>query len=136
MDTETPIGYQLEIGNFKGPLDKLLGLIDERQMEITRLNLAEVTADFLLYLEKLEKVDHRELANFVVVGAHLVLIKSHALLPHLELSVEEEQDIAELEKRLKLYKNFIKSKMKLKQGGTNRWHSLDHSWLAHQTGFI
>lgn len=106
MDTEEIIGYQLEIGGFKGPLDKLLELIDERKLEITRLNLAEVTADFLIYLEKLEEVSHKELANFVVIGARLILIKSYALLPNLELTQEEEADIAELEKRLKLYKEF------------------------------
>ena len=106
MQTEIVVGYELEIEDFKGPLDKLLELIGEKKLEITRLNLAEVTADFLAYLSKLEEVSHRELANFIVVAARLVLIKSHALLPNLELTTEEEQDIAELEKRLRLYQKF------------------------------
>lgn len=105
MDTETVSGYEFQTTDFKGPLDKLLGLIEEKELEITRLNLAEVTADFLNYLERLErKVHHRELADFVVVAARLILIKSHALLPHLQLSEEEEEDLADLEVRLKLYK--------------------------------
>lgn len=105
MDTETISGYEFETANFRGPLEKLLQLIEEKELEITRLNLAEVTADFIAYLGKLEnKVHHRELADFIVVAARLILIKSHALLPHLQLSEEEEKDMAELETRLKLYK--------------------------------
>ena len=51
-------------------------------------------------------VDPRVLADFIVVAARLILIKSHAILPHLELTEEEEEDIAELEERLKLYREF------------------------------
>ena len=105
MDTEKISGYEFQNANFRGPLEKLLQLIEEKELEITRLNLAEVTADFISYLGKLEnKVHHRELADFVVVAARLILIKSHALLPHLQLSEEEEKDMAEFETRLKLYK--------------------------------
>src|SRR3989338_10028367 len=105
MDTEITPGYEFQTTDFRGPLVKLLELIEEKELEITRLNLAEVTADFIAYLERLEhKVHHRELADFVVVAAKLILIKSHALLPNLELSEEEEKDMAELEARLKLYK--------------------------------
>src|SRR3989338_1351486 len=105
MGTETVSGYEFQTANFKGPLEKLLQLIEEKELEITRLNLAEVTADFIAYLGKLEdKMHRRELADFVVVAARLILIKSHALLPHLELSEEEERDMAELETRLRLYK--------------------------------
>ena len=105
MGTETVSGYEFQTANFKGPLEKLLQLIEEKELEITRLNLAEVTADFIAYLGKLEdKMHRRELADFVVVAARLILIKSHALLPHLQLSEEEERDMAELEARLRLYK--------------------------------
>jgi len=105
MDNQIASGYELDIADFKGPLEKLLELIEEKELEITRLNLAEVTGDFLVYIEKLEgRIDHKEVADFVVVAAKLILIKSHALLPHLSLSEEEEKDMAELEARLKLYK--------------------------------
>lgn len=105
MDAQTPPGYEFETADFKGPLEKLLELIEEKQLEITRLNLAEVTGEFLAYVEKLgEKIEHREIADFVVVAAKLILIKSHTLLPHLTPSKEEERDMAELEGRLRLYK--------------------------------
>jgi len=107
MEIQTAGGYELSVGEFKGPLEKLLELIEEKELEITRLNIAEVTSDFLRYLERLEReVEHKELADFVVVAARLILIKSHALLPHIELSEEEEKDIAELEERLRFYQEF------------------------------
>ena len=100
------VHYELEIGEFKGPLEKLLELIEERQLEVTRLSLAEVTADFLKYLESLTDVGPRVLADFVAVAAKLILVKSQALLPQFELAEEEEREIAELESRLEFLKEF------------------------------
>ena len=45
------MSYQLTIGEFKGPLDKLLELIEGQELKITQVNLAQVTADFLKYLK-------------------------------------------------------------------------------------
>lgn len=39
--------YELSLENYKGPLEKLLELIEARELEIARINLAEVTGDFL-----------------------------------------------------------------------------------------
>ena len=96
--------YELKIKDFAGPMDKLLALIEEKKLEITVINLAEVTADFLNYLKTIEQVEPKLLADFVVVAAKLILIKSHTLLPELKLEAEEEKDIAELENRLRIYK--------------------------------
>lgn len=98
--------YELKYEEFQGPVGKLLELIEARQMEITRVNLADVTADFLAYLKNLGKVDSKILADFISVAAKLILIKSHALLPSLEIQIEEEKEIADLEKRLKIYREF------------------------------
>ena len=103
METER---YELKLDTFQGPLEKLLELIESKELEITRLNLAEVTADFLAYVRSLEEIDSRVLADFITVAARMILIKSHALLPQLALTEEEEEDIADLERRLKLYKEF------------------------------
>lgn len=99
-------GYELKLDTFSGPLDKLLELIEAKELEITRLNLAEVTADFLSYVRSLGEIDPRILTDFITVAASLILIKSHAILPQLELSQEEEGDIADLENRLRLYREF------------------------------
>ena len=95
---ETGIMYEVKINQFSGPLEKLLELIEEKKMEITALSLAEVTGGFFNYVKRVEgDIDPKILADFLVVAAKLVLIKSKALLPGLELTQEEELDIKDLE---------------------------------------
>ncbi|MEK7635771.1 MAG: ScpA family protein [Patescibacteria group bacterium] len=98
--------YQLKTEKFSGPIEKLLELIEEKKMEITELSLAEVVADFLNYLKTIEKKEPRMLADFIVVASRLILIKSKALLPTLELNEEEKEDIKDLEERLRRYAEF------------------------------
>src|SRR3990167_678732 len=98
--------YELKLGEFSGPMDKLLELIEEQKLEITEISLAQVTADFLAYTKTLENVERGVLADFLVVAARLLLIKSRALLPNLELTEEEREDVKDLETRLRLYKEF------------------------------
>ena len=98
--------YELKTEKFKGPLDKLLELIEERKLEITEISLATVTDYFLKYLEGLTEISPGILADFLVVASRLVLIKSKSLLPELSLTEEEEADVKDLERRLRLYKEF------------------------------
>lgn len=98
--------YELALEKFSGPIEKLLELIEERKLEITEFNLAQVTGDFLNYLAKVEAVHPRLLADFIVVASRLLLIKSKALLPGVELAAEEEKEIKDLEERLKFYQSF------------------------------
>ena len=98
--------YELKLDEFQGPLEKLLELIESKELDITRLSLAEVTADFLDYVRMLGEIDSRVLADFITVAARLILIKSHAILPQFELSEEEEKDIRDLEDRLRIYQEF------------------------------
>lgn len=98
--------YELKTTEFNGPLDKLLELIEGKQLEITKINLAEVTADFVAYIKTIENLHPKLLADFVAIASKLILIKSHTLLPSLELSKEEEEEMKDLEDRLRLYKEF------------------------------
>lgn len=101
------MAYEVKIEKFSGPLDKLLQLIEEKHLDITQVSLAEVTADFINYIQSLQqKAEPRILADFLVLAAQLVLIKSKVLLPSLELTQDEEADIHQLEARLKLYQEF------------------------------
>jgi segregation and condensation protein A len=105
--------YEIEAGSFKGPLHKLLELIEEKKCEITGVNLAKITGDFLEYLKVVEDKEPRLLADFISVAAKLVLIKSKSLIPDLELTPEEEEGIRDLEARLKLYKALKEAEEKL-----------------------
>jgi len=99
------VAYELKLETYKGPLEKLLELIEEKKMEITSVNIAEVTGDFLQYIEKLgaDEKTREYIADFLVVASKLILIKSKILLPSLPLTEEEESDISNFEARLKLY---------------------------------
>lgn len=98
--------YELKLEQFSGPIEKLLDLIEERQLTITELNLAEITADFLNYLKQIEQIEPRLLADFVAIAAQLLLIKSKALLPDVKLTSEEKEKIKDLEGRLLFYQQF------------------------------
>jgi segregation and condensation protein A len=100
--------YQIKTAAFEGPFHLLLSLIEERKFFINDLSLAQVTEDYLNYVNKLEKQDPSEISSFIVVAATLILIKSKSLLPNLNLTTEEEGDIHNLEERLKLYELYTK----------------------------
>ncbi|MBI4067940.1 segregation/condensation protein A [Candidatus Kaiserbacteria bacterium] len=95
--------FAVKLGEFDGPLDLLLGLIEVRKMHINDVSLSKVTDDYLAYVQQLQQFSLGEAAQFVLVAATLLLIKSRSLLPNLELTNEEEGDVAELERRLKRY---------------------------------
>ena len=105
VETET---YNIKTGAFQGPFHLLLSLIEERKFFINDLSLAQVTEDYLSYVNKLEKFNPSQVSSFIVVAATLILIKSKSLLPDLNLTAEEEGDIKDLENRLKLYEQYLK----------------------------
>jgi segregation and condensation protein A len=100
--------YKVKTVNFEGPFGVLLNLIEERKLFINEISLAQVTEDYLKYINSLEKTHPDEITSFIVVAATLILIKSKSLLPNLDLTSEEEGDIRNLEDRLKLYELYIK----------------------------
>ena len=74
--------FTLRLPNYEGPLDVLLRLIEERQLEITAVSIASVADQFLSFMAAIPP-DPQTLGNFVWVAARLILLKSRALLPHL-----------------------------------------------------
>lgn len=98
--------FQVKVDQFEGPLDLLLSLIEERKMDITKMSLAVVADDFLDYIRMSQEVSLAHLADFLTVASKMILIKSRALLPTLELTKEEETEIDDLEAQLAEYKKF------------------------------
>jgi segregation and condensation protein A len=95
--------FTLATPAFEGPLEALLNLIEERKMPVSDISLAEVTDAYLAYVEKLPELPLGETAQFILVASTLLLIKSRALLPTLDLSNEERESVEELERRLARY---------------------------------
>ncbi len=101
--------YTVRLPVFEGPLDLLLQLIEERELDITKVSLAAVTDQYLEYINQLETVEPEKLADFLIIAAQLLLIKSRNLLPQPPAEPEEEgeEDIGdELVRRLIEYRKF------------------------------
>lgn len=106
--------YQIKMAGFEGPFGLLLNLIEKRKLFINDVSLAQVTEDYLNYMNKLGGLPAQaglhpsEISSFILVASTLLLIKSKSLLPNLNLTSEEEGDIKSLEERLRLYELFTK----------------------------
>lgn len=98
--------FKVTVGEFQGPLDLLLTLIEERKMLVSDVSLSQVADDFIAYVKSHDSFPAGEAAHFILIAATLLLLKSRALLPVLSLSEEEEGNIKDLETRLALYKVF------------------------------
>jgi segregation and condensation protein A len=107
--------YHVSLPIFEGPLDLLLNLIEREELDITRISLAQVADQYLSYLEQVEETRPDQLADFLVIAAKLVLIKSEAILPRPSRpAAESEQDIGdELAEQLRQYKQFKAAAKKL-----------------------
>ncbi len=97
------MAFEITTEQFQGPFDLLLDLIEKRKFFINEISLAKVTDDFISYIQTQENFPMGESASFILVAATLLLIKSKSLLPHLELTTEEQGDMKSLETRLAIY---------------------------------
>lgn len=95
--------YTVKTEVFEGPLDLLLDLVTKRKLFVNDVSLAQVTDDFIKYIETHEEFPIGESAEFIVVASTLMLIKSRSLLPVIKLTDEEEESIHDLEERLAVY---------------------------------
>jgi segregation and condensation protein A len=98
---------EIKTDKFEGPLGLLLKLIEKEEMDITEICLAKITDQYINYIRSSENINPDDMADFLVVAAKLLLIKSKALLPY--LYTEEEMEIEEFEQQLKMYKEFIEA---------------------------
>lgn len=105
-------------------MELLLDLIEREKLSISEISLAKVADDYIAHVKSLGRIDPEELAEFLVVAAQLMLIKSRSLLPNLKLTEEDEVSIEELEKRLEEYKKireFAKELKRMESGHKFIW---------------
>ncbi len=117
---------KVKVEQFEGPLDLLLQLIEEQQLDITAMSLANVTEQFLDYVKNLQEKNPMGLADFLVIAAKLLVIKSKALLPNLELGIDEEESAFDLTQQLLVYKKFKEAGKYLKRMDLSRNQSWSH----------
>lgn len=108
--------YVVKLPLFEGPLDLLLHLIQKNELDITVISLGLVADQFVTHLHGLAEVRAEVIADFLVVAAKLLLIKSRLLLPRSPTKEEEdEEDPGEaLARRLQQYKRFKQAAAQLK----------------------
>jgi segregation and condensation protein A len=88
--TESP-EYQVNLDVFQGPLDLLLFLIRKKKIDIHDIPIATITREYLAYLDRSERINLEREAEFLLVAALLIYIKSQMLLPR-ERPLEDDED--------------------------------------------
>ncbi|MFT4710088.1 MAG: segregation and condensation protein A, partial [Planctomycetota bacterium] len=114
---------------FQGPLDLLLHLVREQEVEIHEIEIGSVIEGFMDYVKALEKLDLEFAGDFVVMAATLMAIKSRSLLPKEEVDLEEDLDPRdELIQRLIEYRKFKSASQDLEDRAEEREQLRGRGW--------
>lgn len=102
-----PDALEVILEAFEGPLDLLLYLIRRQNLDILEIKVAEITRQYMTYIELMTDMQFELAAEYLVMAAVLAEIKSRMLLPRQSDAEEEEEDPrAELIRRLQEYERF------------------------------
>jgi segregation and condensation protein A len=105
--TETPTeSYQVQLDIFSGPMDLLLYLIKQEEVDIYDIPIARITKQYLKYIELMQTLDLEVAGDFVLMAATLIRIKTKLLLPRDESDPDEYDPREELILALVEYKKY------------------------------
>jgi len=96
----------IKLEQFEGPLSLLLQLIEQEELEITEISLAQVTDQYVEVLEAQKDLHPEEIADFLVMASRLLLLKSRVLLASDQVD-DDEVNVSDLERQLKMYKEYV-----------------------------
>ena len=82
--------YQVILDDFQGPLDLLLHLIKEKEMDLQTLELSVITDQYLQYIHMMESSQLEVMSEYLVMAAQLIEMKSKMLLPKEKVQIEDE----------------------------------------------
>ena len=100
------MGIEVKLEVFEGPLDLLLHLIEKNKIDIYDIPIAEITDQYMEYINQMKNADLDTMSDFLLVAAQLINIKSRMLLPK-----EEKENGEEIDPREDLVKRLIEYKM-------------------------
>ena len=106
------MAYKVKLDIFEGPFDLLVYLIENAEMSIYDIKVAEITSQYVEYIDRMQKTDVVLAGEFMVLAASLIEIKSKMLLPRLKIDGDEElteDPRSELVEKLLEYKKFKKA---------------------------
>lgn len=101
-----PAALEVFLEAFEGPLDFLLYLIKKQNLDILDIPIAEITAQYMRYIDLMEVLQLELAGEYLVMGAVLAEIKSRMLLPRPKTDDEEDDPRAELIRRLQEYERY------------------------------
>ena len=105
-----PQALEVFLEAFEGPLDLLLYLIRRQNLDILDIPIAEITRQYVEYIELMQELELELAGEYLLMAAMLAEIKSRMLLPRTGIGEEEEEDPrAELVRRLQEYERFKKA---------------------------
>ena len=95
-----PDALEVYLDSFEGPLDLLIYLIKKNNIDILDIPMANLTLQYVNYVEKMKVIKLELAADYLLMSAMLIEIKSRMLLPKISLEDEEDDPRAELVKKL------------------------------------
>ena len=104
-----PQALEVFLEAFEGPLDLLLYLIRRQNLDILDIPIAEITRQYMEYIELMQELELELAGEYLLMAAMLAEIKSRMLLPRAHLEEEEDDPRAELVRRLQEYERFKKA---------------------------
>ena len=112
-----PQALEVFLEAFEGPLDMLLYLIRRQNLDILDIPIAEITRQYMRYIELMQVLQLELAGEYLLMAATLAEVKSRMLLPRLksEESAEETDPRAELVRRLQEYERFKRAAERIDQ---------------------
>lgn len=110
--------YEVKLSTFEGPLDLLLHLINELEIDIYDIPVSEITDQYMAYIKEMQEIELDIASEYLVMAATLLQMKSAMLLPKQEIEYEdeyEEDPREQLIQRLIEYERFKQAAEKLKE---------------------
>ena len=117
-----PNALEVYLDSFEGPLDLLIYLIRKNNIDILDIPMANLTLQYVNYVEKMKVIKLELAADYLLMSAMLIEIKSRMLLPKISLEDEEDDPRAELVKKLieyELMKDAAENLNEMPQVGKN-----------------
>jgi segregation and condensation protein A len=108
-----PDALQIMLEAFEGPLDLLLYLIRRQNLDVLDIPMAQLTAQYMAYVEIMRTHQLELAAEYLLMAALLIEIKSRMLLPRPRVEADEADPRAELVRRLLAYEQMKKAAKKL-----------------------
>jgi segregation and condensation protein A len=104
-----PEALEVFLEAFEGPLDLLLYMIKRQNLDILDINVAEITRQYMGYIDMMKAMQFELAAEYLLMAAMLAEIKSRMLLPRQAVEEDEDDPRAELIRRLQEYERFKKA---------------------------